>query len=163
MSSGKWGHFVSALIYWYDTISTACPLQWRHNGCDSVSNHQPHDRFLNRLFRHRSKKTLKLRVTGLCAGNSPEAGEFLAQMASNEENVSIWWRHHVFIEYLMGSSIGFGCIHSKISKWTITGHKLLPGETSTLIPDIHYQHRVTQNMSTFLFCSCFYLGHTWYV
>ena len=70
-------------------------LQWRHNGCDSVSNHQPHDCFLNRLFRHRSKKTSKLRVTGLCAGNSPEAGEFPAQMASNAENVSIWWRHHV--------------------------------------------------------------------
>ena len=29
------------------------------------------------------------------AGNSPEAGEFPAQMASNAENVSIWWRHHV--------------------------------------------------------------------
>ena len=37
----------------------------------------------------------ELRVTGLCAGNSPEAGEFPAQMASNAENVSIWWRHHV--------------------------------------------------------------------
>ena len=69
-------------------------LQWRHNGRDGVSNHQPHDCFLNRLFRHRSKKTSKLRVTGLCAGNSPEAGEFPAQMASNAENVSIWWRHH---------------------------------------------------------------------
>ena len=69
-------------------------LQWRHNGRDSVSNHQPHDCFLNRLFRHRSQKTSKLRVTDLCAGNSPEAGEFPAQMASNTENVSIWWRHH---------------------------------------------------------------------
>ena len=58
-------------------------LQWRHNGCDSVSSHQPHDCLLNRLFRRRSKKTPKLRVTGLCA-----------QMASNAENVSIWWRHH---------------------------------------------------------------------
>ena len=28
-------------------------------------------------------------------GNSPGAGEFPAQMASNAENVSIWWRHHV--------------------------------------------------------------------
>ena len=27
--------------------------------------------------------------------NSPGTGEFLAQMASNAENVSIWWRHHV--------------------------------------------------------------------
>ena len=42
-----------------------------------------------------SKKTSKLRVTGLCAGNSPETGEFPAQMASNAENVSIWWRRHV--------------------------------------------------------------------
>ena len=29
----------------------------------------------------------------LC-GNSPVTGEFPAQMASNDENVSIWWRHH---------------------------------------------------------------------
>ena len=35
------------------------------------------------------------RVTGLCVGNSPGAGEFPAQSASNAENVSIWWRHHV--------------------------------------------------------------------
>ena len=41
------------------------------------------------------KKTSKLRVIALCAGNSPEAGEFPAQMVSNAENVSIWWRHHV--------------------------------------------------------------------
>ena len=71
------------------------PLQWRHNGHDGVSNHQPHDCLLNRLFGCRSKKTSKLRVTGLCAGNSPLTGEFPAQMASNAENISIWWRHHV--------------------------------------------------------------------
>ena len=35
------------------------------------------------------KKTSKLRVIGLCAGNSPVTGEFPAQMASNAENVSI--------------------------------------------------------------------------
>ena len=70
------------------------PLLWRRNGSDSVLNHQPHDCLLNRLFRRRSKKTSKLRVTGLCARNSPGTGEFPAQMASNRENVSIWWRHH---------------------------------------------------------------------
>ena len=70
-------------------------LRWRHNERDSVSNHQPHDCLLNRLFRRRSKKISKLRVTGLCEGNSPVTGEFPAQMASYEENVSIWWRHHV--------------------------------------------------------------------
>ena len=69
-------------------------LRWRHNGRDSVSNHQPHDCLFNRLFRRRSKKTSKLRVTGLYAGNSPGTGEFPAQMASNAENVSSWWHHH---------------------------------------------------------------------
>ena len=46
-------------------------LRWRHNDHDGVSNHQPHGCLLNRLFRRRSKKTSKLRVTGLCVGNSP--------------------------------------------------------------------------------------------
>ena len=46
-------------------------LHWRHNDHDSVSNHQPHGCLLNRLFRRRSKETSKLRVTGLCVGNSP--------------------------------------------------------------------------------------------
>ena len=72
-------------------------LQWCHNGGDSISNHQPHDCLLNGLFRSRSKKTWKLRVTGLCAGNSPGTGEFPAQMASNTESVSIWWHHHVWL------------------------------------------------------------------
>ena len=46
-------------------------LRWRHNDHYSVSNHQPHGCLLNRLFRRRWKKTSKLRVTGLCVGNSP--------------------------------------------------------------------------------------------
>ena len=44
--------------------------------------------------RHSSKKTWKLRVTGLFVGDSPVTSEFPAQRASNAENVSIWWRHH---------------------------------------------------------------------
>ena len=80
----------------YGTQMTLDTLEWRHNGHGGVSNHQPDDCLLNRLFRPRSKKTLKLRVTGLCVGNSPVTGEFPAQMASNAENVSIWWRHHAF-------------------------------------------------------------------
>ena len=47
------------------------PLHWRHNDHDGVPNHQPHGCLLNRLFRRRSKKTSKLRVTGLCVWNSP--------------------------------------------------------------------------------------------
>ena len=51
-------------------------LQWRHNGHDDVSYKSPASRlFINRLFKYRPKKTPKLRVTGLCAGNSPVTGE----------------------------------------------------------------------------------------
>ena len=74
--------------------TTPKALQWRQNKRDGVSNHQPHDCLLNRLFRRRSKKTSKLRVTDLCAGNSPVTGEFPALRASNAENVFVWWRHH---------------------------------------------------------------------
>ena len=76
-------------------LAAVLSLWWRHNERDSVSHHQPHDCLVNRLFRRRSKKTSKLRVTGLCVGISPGTGEFPAQMASYAANVSIWWRHHV--------------------------------------------------------------------
>ena len=59
----------------FDTVpKKAFTLQWHHNWRDSVSNHQPHDCLLNRLFRRRSKKTSKPGVTGLCAGNSSGTG-----------------------------------------------------------------------------------------
>ena len=74
------------------------PLQRRHNDHDGISNHLPHGCLLNRLFSRRSKKTSKLRVTGLSVGNSPGTGEFPAQMASYAENVSIWWRHHGILD-----------------------------------------------------------------
>ena len=82
------------------------PLWWRHNDHDSVSNHQPHECLLNRLFRRRSKKTSKLRVTGLCVGNSPgpvnspHKGPVTRKMfpfddvimPSQAESVSMAWR-----------------------------------------------------------------------
>ena len=82
-------------LYWL------CPLRWRHNGRDSVSNHQPHECLLNRLFRRSSKKTPKLRVTGLCEGWIP------AQRASNAEKYSIWWRHHANKWVLVFHEVGF--------------------------------------------------------
>ena len=39
--------------------------------------------------KHQSSASLAFFV-----GNSPVTGEFPAQMASNADNVSIWWRHH---------------------------------------------------------------------
>ena len=82
------GYFVKLIIHGLlcDRAHN-CPLRWRHNGRDNVSNHQPHHCLLNRLFRRWSKKTSKLRVTGLCVRKSPGTGDFPAQMAINAENV----------------------------------------------------------------------------
>ena len=67
---------------------------WFHNERDGFLNHRRLDYLFNPLPRHRSKKTSKLRVTGLCEGNPPVAGGFPSQRTSNTENASIWWRHH---------------------------------------------------------------------
>ena len=102
--------------YW---LLTLC---WRHNRHDSVPNQQPHDRLLNRLllFRRRSKKTSRLRVTGLCEGNSPGTGEFPKQSASNPENVSIWLRNHNkpcwYYQESNCHSISCATIHIKYSR-----------------------------------------------
>ena len=53
-------------------------LQWRHNGRDSISNDRRLGCLLKRLFMRRSKKTSKVRVTGLCEGNCPVTGGFPA-------------------------------------------------------------------------------------
>ena len=58
-------------------------LRWHHNERNGVSNHQLHDCFLNHLFNRWSKKTSKLRVTGLCVGNSTVTSEFHAQRSNN--------------------------------------------------------------------------------
>ena len=60
-----------------------------------------------------SKKTPKLRVTGLCAGNSPGTGEFPAQMGSYAENVSISWRHHGNMH------LNYHCIRQVPMEWCL--------------------------------------------
>ena len=77
-----------------DSKNMQTSIQWRHNERKGHSNHRRIHCLINCWFRRRSKETSKLRVTGLCAGNSPVTGEFPAQRASNAENVFIWWRHH---------------------------------------------------------------------
>ena len=104
---------------WVDAMA-ACTLHWCHNDHDGVSNHQPHECLLNRLFRCRSKKTSKLRVTGLCVENSPGTTEFPAQMASNTENVSIWWHHHEF------STTGVNSTDQQSSKLEFAQKQLSP-------------------------------------
>ena len=97
-------HRTNRLHILYDRSAFHCSeyiLHCRHNGHDGVSNHLPYDCLLDRLFGRRSQKTSKLRVTGLRVGNSPWTGEIPARMASNVENVSIWWRHHDTAHHLI--------------------------------------------------------------
>ena len=88
------------------------------------------------------KKTSKLRVTGFCVGNSPVTGEFPAQRASNADNVSIWWRHHEWLEvfhfFIMGAALSpaahwnldiYGskvyCLQAVIELYTNTGRAII--------------------------------------
>ena len=102
----QWNHLRKS-VKWVNIspVMLEKSLLWRHNELDVVSDHQPHDCLLNRLFSDRSKETSKFRVTDLCAGNSPGTGELPAQRASNAEDVSIWWRHHVMSKYRQTSCI----------------------------------------------------------
>ena len=77
-------------------------LQWRHNEHDGISNDQPHECLLNRLFRRRSKKTPKLRVTGFVRGihrrlvNSPHKGPVKRKIfhLMTSSWVDDWWPVH---------------------------------------------------------------------
>ena len=60
--------------------------QNEHNG---VSNHWCLECFLIRLFMRRSKKTSKLRITGLYDGNPPVAGAF--PLAKGQKRVSLYF------------------------------------------------------------------------
>ena len=93
-------------------------LQWRHNERYGVSNHQRLHCLLNHLFGRRSKKTSKLRFTGLYTGNSPVTCEFPAQKASNAENISIWWRHHEVVD-LIQQLLTLPCwpTHTRSAHW----------------------------------------------
>ena len=74
-------------------------LQWRHNGRDGVSIHQLLDCLLSRLFRHRSKKTSKFRVAGLCWGinrwpvNSPHKGPVTRKVFAFDDVIMVFMKN----------------------------------------------------------------------
>ena len=86
-------HYFSIFSVVY-TISCNVILHWRHNERDGVSKYRRLDRLPKRLFRHRSKKTPKLRVTGLCEGNSPVTGEF-------PHKGPVTWKMFLFYDVIM--------------------------------------------------------------
>ena len=81
--------------HYYDIFSHWFTLQWRHNGLDGVSNHQPHHCLLNRLFGRRSKKTSKFAslafVRGIHRGlvNSPHKWPVMWKMFPFDDVIMI--------------------------------------------------------------------------
>ena len=155
------------------SLATVSPhkyiLQRRHNGSNGVSNDQPNDCLLSRLFGRRSKKTSKFRVTGLCAGNSPVIGEFPAQRASNAEMfpfdyviMSAWFKWSSSFFY----NIKIVC-NGKINEWIFntshrwtkvisTGNSINSFQKTHRVPE-HAEYKVTSKIRSLL-CVAFMNG-----
>ena len=131
-------------------------LQWRSNGRNGLSNHQPPGCLLNRLFRRRSKKTPKLGVTGLCAGNSPVTGEFPAQRANNAENVSIWWRHHV-------SGDKYSIMQSLLSQSDRSPDRKTWNVLSKKYCNLHYTNIISNHFTLYNGCLACKCSYTWLI
>ena len=92
----------------------------------------PASRLFSQLFvLMQIKESIKIRVSGLCKGNSPVAGEFHAQKASKAKNSSIWWRHHalIFSTWLFqpNKEKGQGTLHTRRILLWVPEH-LRPGD-----------------------------------
>ena len=60
---------------WIPNVVSQCSCYgFIHDNAVIMSMIAPHQSLLSHLFRRRSNKTSKLRVTGLCVGNSPGTG-----------------------------------------------------------------------------------------
>ena len=106
----------------------------RQKGLDCVSNYQPHHWLLNRLFGCRSKKTSKLRVTGLCVRNSKGAGEFLNKWPVTRK-CSICWCHHAPRPYGILNSAWLICQQLQLHRhWLKAGQHELSKAYSCYLP-----------------------------
>ena len=117
-------------------------LHWRHNDHDGVSNRQPHGCLLNSLFRRRSMKTSKLRVTGLCVGNSPgpvnspHKGPVTRKMLPFDDVIMSWQQHIPTDKTATKTLTHRGRVtHICVSNLTTMGSDkgLLPGQHQAII------------------------------
>ena len=115
--------FITTLVFQHCCITT---LLWHHNGCDGVSNYLSHHCLLNRLFRHRSKKTSKLHATGFCAGNSlvtdgfcmvtgefPYKGPVTQRMSPSDDVIMMvpdWTHSQWLIAHPYGGAVAHICL-----------------------------------------------------
>ena len=98
----------------------------------------------------------ELRVTGLCAGNSPGTGEFPTQMASNAEYVIIWWRHHdspCSLVYWANNTIGARSLSPKYNNMNSRSRDGLNSTVSTLV----------FWKGDMCFCIIFHINHCGYI
>ena len=113
--SRKWILKVSSAEYWVFFSRPQCvniskswysvghdnASQWRHNERDGVSDHRRLHCLFICWFRRRSKKTSRVRVTGLCAGNSPVAGKCFHLMTSSWHTQEQWhWSNNIGYIYI---------------------------------------------------------------
>ena len=103
----------------------------RHNDHDGVSNHQPHGCLLNRLFRRRSKKTPKLRVTGLRVGispgpvNYPHKGSVTRKMFPFDDVITKTVETQLLSMAPDGPTSGARPSQSNFLRWHVSGHILI--------------------------------------
>ena len=74
-------------------------LQWRHNGRDGVSDHQPYDCSLNCIFKEQIKENSQSAASQASVREIHRWPVNSLTKTSNAKNVSIWWRHHVNGKY----------------------------------------------------------------
>ena len=117
-----WGTLPISQLYARSYTNTVL-LQWRQNERDGVSNHQPHNCLLNCLISRGSKKVSKVRVTGLCVGNSPVTDGFPAKMSSNakkcpfDDVIMYSGKNHPFVTML---DILINTCHAAASRYITT-------------------------------------------
>ena len=112
-----------------------------------------------KFFQAQIKENIKAPRHGPCAGNSPVTGEFPTQRISNAENVSTWWRPHVWD--IKHASANWLRVHDDHIIWKRFPHYwLFVREMCQIIPpgylcipfDIFHKMTVTLLVS---FCWCF--------
>ena len=127
--------------------TTHAALHWRHDDHDGASNHQAHGCLFNCLFGRWSKKTSKLRVAGLCAGNSPgpvnsaHKGPVTQKMFPFGDVIMRLFREDSLLSYYYDQChVWQDVICVTLSHITLK-RKAIPGMLGTKLPPNHYLRR----------------------
>ena len=102
--------FHSTRYIWKCRLQIA--LQWRYNGHDSVSNHQPHNCLLNHLFRRRQRNHQCFASLAFVRGihrwpvNSPHKGPVTRKMIPFDDVIMVahFLQHSLFLAVFGGGS-----------------------------------------------------------